>query len=75
MRFKNLNKNPRYVPNLYLMPRSSPVLTDIVRSSYGYHLLAHLAAHGTGLAGGQVAVVAFLQVDAHLLRCVFTSKI
>ena len=39
------------------------------------HLLDHLAAHGTGLAGGQVAVVAFLQVDAHLLRCVFTSKI
>ena len=30
------------------------------------HLLDHLAAHGTGLAGGQVAVVAFLQVDANL---------
>ena len=30
------------------------------------HLLDHLAAHGTGLAGGQVAVVAFLQVHAHL---------
>ena len=31
------------------------------------HLLDHLAAHGAGLTGGQVAVVALLQVDAHLL--------
>ena len=31
------------------------------------HLLDHLAAHGTGLTGGQIAVVAFLQVDANLL--------
>ena len=38
------------------------------------HLLDHLAAHGTGLTGGQVAVVALLHVHAHLLRCVFTSK-
>ena len=30
------------------------------------HLLDHLAADGAGLAGGQVAVVALLQVDAHL---------
>ena len=30
------------------------------------HLLHHLAADGTGLAGGEVAVVALLQVDAHL---------
>ena len=30
------------------------------------HLLDHLAAHGTGLTGGQVAVVAFLQVDTNL---------
>ena len=30
------------------------------------HLLDHLAADGTGLPGGQVAVVALLQVDAHL---------
>ena len=28
------------------------------------HLLDHLAADRAGLAGGQVAVVAFLQVDA-----------
>ena len=39
------------------------------------HLLDHLAADGTGLAAGKVAVVAVLQVDAHLSRCVFTSKI
>ena len=39
------------------------------------HLLDHLAAHGAGLTGGQVAVVALLQVHAHLMRCVFTSKI
>ena len=30
------------------------------------HLLDHLAADGTGLAGGQIAVVAFLQVHADL---------
>ena len=39
------------------------------------HFLDHLAADGAGLAAGQVAVVTVLQVDAHLLRCVFTSKI
>jgi len=30
------------------------------------HLLDHLAADGTGLLGGQVAVVALLQIDANL---------
>ena len=30
------------------------------------HLLDHLSADGTGLAGGQVAVVALLEVDADL---------
>ena len=38
------------------------------------HLLDHLAAHGTGLAAGQVAVVALLQIDTHLPWCVFTTK-
>ena len=38
------------------------------------HLLDHLAADGTGLAAGEVAVVALLQVDADFLWCVFTSK-
>ena len=66
-----LNGNGRYVPNLYLMPQSSPVLTDIVRSSYGYHLLDHLAADGAGFAGGQVTVVAVGQVHANLPWCLF----
>ena len=30
------------------------------------HLLDHLSADGTGLAGGQIAVVALLEIDAHL---------
>ncbi len=38
------------------------------------HLLDHLAAHGAGLAAGQVSVVALLQIDTHLSWCVFTTK-
>ena len=34
--------------------------------SYWTHVFDHLAADGAGLAGGQVAVVALLQVDANL---------
>ena len=33
------------------------------------HLLDHLAADGAGFAGGQVAVVALLQVDPNLPWC------
>lgn len=33
------------------------------------HLLDHLAADRTGLAGGQIAVVALLEVDADLPWC------
>ena len=33
------------------------------------HLFDHLAADGTGLAGGQIAVVALLEVDADLPWC------
>ena len=36
----------------------------IFRSSFGTHLLDHLAADGAGFAGSQVAVVALLEVDA-----------
>ena len=36
------------------------------------HLLDHLAADRTGLAGGQVAVVALLQVDADFLGCPYS---
>ena len=38
----------------------------ITHWSYGTNLLYHLVAGAAGLAGGQVAVVAFLQVDAGL---------
>ena len=51
------------------MSHSGPVRPRIVRGSYGRHFLDHLAAHGAGLTAGQVAVVAFLQVDADLPRC------
>ena len=63
---RSSNSDSRYVPYLNLMPHSSPVFTGIVRSSYGTHLLDHLAAHRAGLTAGQVTVVAFLQVDADL---------
>ena len=39
------------------------------RGMYGTHFLDHLAADGAGLAGGQVAVVAVGQIDAHLPWC------
>ena len=35
------------------------------------HLLDHLAADGAGLTGGQVTVVAVLQVDTNLPWCPF----
>ena len=37
------------------------------QSSYGTHLLDHLAANGASLTGGQVTVVTVGQVDAHFL--------
>ena len=40
--------------------------TMITHWSYGTNLLYHLAADAASLAGGQVAVVAFLQVDTDL---------
>ena len=61
--------NRSYVLNFDLMPDCRSVCASIVRSSYGTHLLDHLAADRTGLAGGQVAVVALLQVDADFLGC------
>lgn len=36
------------------------------------HLLDHLAANGTGLTAGQIAIVALLQVDANLPWCSFS---
>ena len=56
------------------MADRSAVCAGIVRSSFGTHLLNHLAADRAGLAGGQIAVVALLEVDADLPWCVFTTK-
>ncbi len=47
----------------------------LVASAVSGSPAARMAADRAGLAAGQVAVIAVLQVDAHLLRCVFTSKI
>ncbi len=40
--------------------------TNLFRKSYGSNFLDHLAADRAGLAAGQVAVVALLEVDADL---------
>ena len=49
----------------------SAIVTTEFHSSYGTILFDHLAAHGACLTGGQVAVVAVLQVDAHFPWCPF----
>ena len=71
-----------YVSYLHLMPHSSTVCALVLRSSYGSHFLDHLAADGTGLARGEIAVVALLEVDANLpwctpviLKCPFTHTL
>ena len=53
------------------MPNRNTVMPLISRSSYGTHLLDHLAADGAGFPGGQIAVVALLQVYADLPWCPF----
>ena len=70
-----LYRDIRYVCYFYLVSYGCSVCPHKTHRSYGRHLLDHLATDGAGLAAGQVAVVTVLQVDAHLLRCVFTSKI
>ena len=40
--------------------------------SYWTYMFDHLAADRTGLAAGQVAVIALLQVDAHFPWCSFS---
>ena len=47
------------------MAHSNPIIPLIFRSSYGPHLLHHLPSNGACLTGGQVAVVAVSQVEAH----------
>ena len=49
------------------MSHRCPALSLKLRTSYGPNLLDHLAADGAGLAGGQVAVVAVLEVDTDLI--------
>ena len=54
------------------MPHSRPIRPRIsrfasrARDSYGSHLLDHLATDRTCLLGGQLTVVALLEVDANL---------
>ena len=48
------------------MPLHDPVFSRKSRSSYGAHVLDHLAADGAGFAGGQVTVVTVGQVHANL---------
>ena len=68
-----LYADPHYVPHRLHMPLHDPVISCKSRGSYGAHVLDHLAADGAGFAGGQVAVVAVLQVDADLPWCSFSS--
>ena len=53
------------------MTGSDTVMPIISRGSYGTIFLDHLAADGAGFTGGQVAVVAVLQVDANFPWCPF----
>ena len=69
---RSSNSDSRYVPYLNFMPHSSPVFTGIVRSSYGTHLLDHLAADAACLTGGQIAVVTLLEVHADFPCCSFS---
>ena len=66
-----LNRHRCYVPHIDFMPDCGTSRTGITRTSYGPHLLDHLPAHRAGLAGGEVAIVALLQIDAHLPWCLF----
>ena len=56
-----------YVLHPLTMAHRCSALSLIFRTSYGTHLLDHLAADGAGFAGGQVAVVALLEVDTDLV--------
>ena len=66
-----LNRHRSYVPHIDFMPNCGTSRTGIVHTSYGPHLLDHLAADGAGFAGGQVTVVTVGQVHANLPWCLF----
>ena len=61
-----LYADPHYVPHRLHMPLHDPVISCKSRGSYGAHVLDHLAADGASLTGGQVAIVAILQIDPNL---------
>ena len=61
---KQLYCHRGYVLHPLTVSHCGPALPLIFRNSYGTHLLDLLAADGAGLAGGQVTVVAVLEVDA-----------
>ena len=63
-----LYADPHYVPHRLHMPLHDPVISCKSRGSYGAHVLDHLAADGAGLTGGQVTVVALLQVCRKSVR-------
>ncbi len=63
---KNLCANSCSVLHLLRMPFCRAVFAYVFHSSYGRHFLDHLAADAAGLAAGQVAFAALLQVDANL---------
>ena len=54
----------RYVSYFNLMPDGSPVAPHESHGSHGAVVLDHLAADGTGLTAGELAIVAVLEVDA-----------
>lgn len=70
-----LYRYAKFVCNRLKLVIFSPICTLKMHSSYRTHYINHLAAYGTSLLRSQVAVVALLQIDAHLLWCVFTTKI
>ena len=57
------------------MTHCNTILPVKCHSSYGCHLLDHLAADGACLTGGQVTVVAVGQVDANFLGCLHLELI
>ena len=69
-----LYRYAKFVCNRLKLVIFSPICTLKLHSSYRTHYINHLAAYGTSLLRSQVAVVALLQIDAHLPWCVFTIK-
>ena len=55
-----------YVPNRITIIRGDPTFSGINFASLGWPVLYHLSPDAACLAGGQVTIVAALQVDADL---------